>query len=105
MHNDLIRDQSLSILNELLLPLRLAGVECTLTCYSSLAIIVTIARHRVCITIGDDIKQSIIRMCHAFVNGLGQNDELVMEYFQAYLKNSADAIACLLEEHNDSTTA
>jgi len=99
------KEQAISSINEFLLPLRLAGVECDVCDYGSIAS-VTISGYRCTVALSDNFDRSFAHMCYVFSFGVICTDaELIMSYSSAYLKNSSDTIAKLLENQDDSTTA
>ena len=99
------KDKAIAVLNELLLPLRLAGVECGVSCYSHRAdiVVVNIEGYGCAITFGEGFEKELNHLYYVFSTGLsGDNSDIIMGYFRACLRNSGRTLACLLEDHNDA---
>ena len=92
------KDEAIAVINELLLPLRLAGVSCSVTGIGNV-LEVTIDSSSCMVVIVQNFKRRLMQMCNSFsMSFRGEDTRFICYYFQAYISNSQKALDSLLEE-------
>ena len=92
------KDEAIAVINELLLPLRLAGVSCGISGVGNI-LEVTIDNSYCMVVIDRNFKRRLMQMCNSFsMSFRGEDTQFIADYFQAYISNSQKALDSLLEE-------